>query len=156
MITKEKFMYQFLEQVKRFMKLEPDEEMQYFVIDGNRLDIDDCIGMFRKYVIQEHIENNEVQGENLCVHFNGDNNLLVTLERVLDDDPFDETEPPYVDILHPGRYTLELEKTLREPIVELEATWKRLSYAERTAFLSGIKAANTPPAKVYADNDDIF
>jgi hypothetical protein len=45
----EDFFFQFGEQLKALLKLVPDPDMQCFIIDGNRLDADDVIGILKGY-----------------------------------------------------------------------------------------------------------
>ena len=45
MITAESFLFQFSEQVKYFVGLEPDPEKRCFIIDGNRFAPEDIIAI---------------------------------------------------------------------------------------------------------------
>jgi len=50
MITREKFFYQFGEQLKSLVKLNSDSLIgECFIIDGNCLDVDDILNMLREH-----------------------------------------------------------------------------------------------------------
>lgn len=55
MVTVDKFLFQFGEQLKGFVSLEKDQDMQCFIIDGNRFGVDDILSTIHHAINKEEI-----------------------------------------------------------------------------------------------------